>query len=69
METFAQNSLKPSGRSGLHNTVMLGSGDGPKLYRVCKKRKEVLVTLVRPSLKRPPIDSVTHVGSPAKISL
>ena len=34
-----------------------------RLYSVCKKRKEVFVTLVRPSLNRPPIDSVTQVGN------
>ena len=64
METLAQNFLKPSGSLSLHSTVRFGSGAGPRLYRVCSIRKEVLVTSDRPSSPIPPIDSVTQVGSP-----
>jgi isoleucyl-tRNA synthetase len=45
------------------------SGAGPRLYKVWRKRKDVFVTLILPSLYLPPIASVTHVGSPAKMSL
>ena len=64
IEVFAQKSLKPSGRSSLHSTVMFGSGAGPRLFSVCSMRKLFLVTMVRPSLPDPPMVSVTQVGSP-----
>ncbi len=64
IETLAQNSLKPRGRSADHSTVRFGSGAGPRLYRVCRKRNELLVTSVRPSSPMPPMLSVTQVGSP-----
>src|SRR5690625_7365855 len=64
IETWAQKFLKPSGSSFDHSTVRFGSGAGPRLYRVCKKRNEVRVTSGRPSSPMPPMDSVTQVGSP-----
>jgi hypothetical protein len=68
MPTLAQNFLKLLGNNGAYKTVIFGSGDGPKLYKVCKKRYAVFVTLERPSFNIPPIASVIQVGSPAKIS-
>lgn len=69
MEYLAQNSLKFFGKFLDHNTVKLGSGAGPILAKVWSIRNDVLVTNVRPSIPIPPIDSVAHTGSPAKISL
>ena len=43
---------------------MFGSGEGPMVYRVFKKRKVFLVTKVRPSKPIPPNDSVAQIGSP-----
>src|SRR4051812_46799440 len=48
IETCAQNVLKPAGRRSLQKTVRLGSGAGPRLYRVCRYRKELRVTSGRP---------------------
>ena len=56
--------MNPSGNLVLHNTVKFGSGDGPILYNVWITRYEFLVTSVLPSIPIPPIDSVTHTGSP-----
>ena len=36
---------------------------------MCSTRKEFLVTSVLPSTPMPPMDSVTHVGSPENSSL
>jgi hypothetical protein len=68
IDTWAQKRLKPSGRASLHSTVRFGSGAAPILYSVWRKRKVVLVTSARPSSPMPASDSVTQVGSPAKIS-
>ena len=69
METLAQKRRKLRGNRSDHNTVRFGSGAGPRLYRVCRKRKLFLVTRGRPSLPMPPMDSVTQVGSPENSSL
>ncbi len=61
--------MKASGRRVDHSTVRLGSGLVPMFSSVCSQRKLDLVTMVRPSTPMPPIDSVTHCGSPAKIEL
>ena len=61
--------MKFSGKRVDHNTVKFGSGAGPKLSNECKKRNEFLVTIGRPSIPTPPIDSVTQVGSPENNSL
>ncbi|SUG84014.1 Uncharacterised protein [Salmonella enterica subsp. enterica] len=66
METLAANFLKFSGSFSDHRTVMFGSGDGPMVYRVFRKRKLFLVTRVRPSTPIPPIDSVAQIGSPGE---
>src|SRR6185503_15537206 len=66
MATFAENLRKLSGRRGEYQMVRLGSGAGPRLYKVWRKRKLLLVTSGRPSSPIPAIDSVTQVGSPAK---
>jgi hypothetical protein len=68
MATLAANCRNASGRRGEYQIVRFGSGAGPRLERVCRKRKLVLVTSGRPSSPSPPIDSVTHVGSPANSS-
>jgi len=68
MATFAAKLRKPSGKRGEYQIVRFGSGAGPRLKRVCRKRKLVLLTNGRPSSPMPPIDSVTHVGSPANSS-
>ena len=65
---MAQYFLKFSGKSLLHKTVKFGSGPLPKLVSVCKILKEFLVTSAFPLSLTPPIDSVTHVGSPLKSS-
>src|SRR4051794_37996437 len=62
IDTCVQNRLNPAGSAGDQNTVMFGSGAGPRLYCVCRYRKLVRVTSGRPSAPTPPIDSVTHVG-------
>jgi len=64
MDVFTANRLKPSGSRVDQNTVKFGSGAGPRLLSVCSMRNDVLVTSVRPSSPMPPIDSVTHTGSP-----
>src|SRR5262249_18736048 len=66
--TFVTKLRNPSGRRGENQIVRFGSGAGPRLYSVCRKRKLVRVTSVRPSSPMPPIDSVTQVGSPANSS-
>src|SRR5947207_6198820 len=66
--TFALKLRKPSGRLGEYQIVRFGSGAGPRLYSVCRKRKLVLVTSDRPSSPMPAMDSVTQVGSPANNS-
>ena len=63
------NSLNASGSLVDQRTVKFGSGAGPKLSNVCKKRNEFFVTNGRPSRAIPPIDSVTQVGSPLNNSL
>ena len=65
---FSRVFLKFSGKRSDHRTVRFGSGAGPKLIRVCKKRKDIFVTMWRPSLHIPPMDSVTQVGSPLNSS-
>jgi len=67
--TLAQNFLKCSGRLALHSTVRLGSGAGPRLYRVLSMRKAVLVTMGLPASSWPARTQVTQVGSPANRSL
>ena len=69
MEVFAQNFLKFNGSLVDHSTVRFGSGAGPRLVRVCRKRKDILVTMWRPSMPTPPMDSVTQTGSPENRSL
>ena len=69
MESSAQNFLNFSGSPTDQSTVRLGSGAGPRLLSVCKILNEDFVTSVLPSTPVPPIDSVTHVGSPEKSSL
>src|SRR5690606_7012267 len=64
IDILAAYFLKASGSLVDHSTVKFGSGAGPKLSNVFKKRKEFFVTSVRPSNAIPPIDSVTQVGSP-----
>src|SRR5678815_4143510 len=64
IDAFTANRLKPSGSRVDQNTVRFGSGAGPRLLSVCNMRNDVLVTSVRPSSPMPPIDSVTHTGSP-----
>ena len=64
MDILAQNFLKFRGSLTLHRTVMLGSGAGPRLFSVFRYLKEVFVTMGTPSIETPPMDSVTHVGSP-----
>ena len=49
MDTFAQNALKGSGNCFDQRTVKFGSGAGPRLYNVFKKRYVFLVTSVFPS--------------------
>src|SRR4051794_31935587 len=66
--TLAEKRRNPSGSSGEYQMVRLGSGAGPRLYNVWRKRKLVLVTRGRPSSAIPAIDSVTQVGSPANNS-
>jgi hypothetical protein len=77
MDTRAANSRKPScwllldtppsaGEEASQRTVMLGSGAGPKLRKVCKRRKLVFVTRLWPRLSEPPTARVAQVGSPAK---
>ncbi len=68
IDTWAEKSLKPCGSCADQKTVRFGSGAGPRLYSVCKKRNEVLVTRVRPSSPMPPMASVTQVGSPENSS-
>ena len=68
IDTFALKSLKPWGSRSDQNTVRFGSGAAPRLYSVCRKRNELFATSDRPSLPMPPIDSVTHVGSPENSS-
>ena len=41
-----------------------GSGEGPIFSNVCKKRKQFLVTIERPSVPKPATSSVAHTGSP-----
>ena len=60
IETFALNRLKLSGICSDQSTVRFGSGAGPILYTVCRKRIVVLETNVLPSSPIPPRDSVTH---------
>ena len=48
--------------------AIISPTDSPKLVNVCKYLKEFLVTKLLLSSSIPPIDSVTHVGSPANIS-
>jgi hypothetical protein len=67
MDTFAQKFLNHSGKEDDQRTVKFGSGEGPRLYKVCKNLNEVLVTFVLPSDNCPPITSVIHVGSHPKI--
>src|SRR5690625_133877 len=69
IDIFAQYFLKFVGNSVDHKTVKFGSGAGPKLSNVCKKRYEFLVTSGRPSSAIPAIASVTQVGSPLNNSL
>ena len=47
---------------------MFGSGDGPMVYSVFKKRKVLFVTSVRPSRPIPAKDSVAQIGSPENSS-
>ncbi|MNP50001.1 hypothetical protein D3C76_1442280 [compost metagenome] len=68
MDTLAAYFLKFSGSFSDHRTVMFGSGDGPMVYRVFRKRKLFLVTRVRPSTPIPAIDSVAQIGSPENSS-
>ena len=42
----------------------LFSGEGPIFSNVCKKRKQFLVTIERPSVPKPATSSVAHTGSP-----
>ena len=60
--------MNHSGNWSDQRTVRFGSGDGPRLYKVCKNLNEVLVTFTLPSENIPPIDSVTQVGSHPKTS-
>ena len=60
MEMAAQNSLYPSGSWSSQKMVMFGSGAGPRLRRVCNRRKEVLVTCGRPSAMNPASDQVAQ---------
>ena len=60
MEIAAQKSLYPWGRAGSQKMVMFGSGAGPKLRRVCSRRKDVLVTWARPSREKPASDQVAQ---------
>ena len=69
MDTFAQNALKGSGNCFDQRTVKFGSGAGPRLYNVFKKRYVFLVTSVFPFYIIPPRDSVIHIGSPPNNSL
>ena len=68
-ETLAVKRFQFSGRWALHSTVRLGSGAGPRLYRVLSMRKQDLVTRGRPSSPMPPTLSVIHMGSPPNSSL
>src|SRR5262245_50237346 len=47
--TLAEYLRKFSGKRGEYQMVRLGSGAGPRLYKVWRKRKLVLVTSGRPS--------------------
>ena len=49
--------------------MIFGSALGPRLYNVFNILKFVFVTIDFPSTVRPPSELVTHVGSPANISL
>src|SRR5690606_23042211 len=69
MDILAAYFLKFSGNCVDQRMVKFGSGAGPKLSNVCKKRKEFFVTIGRPSRAIPAMDSVTQVGSPLKSSL
>src|SRR3954451_13133877 len=69
IDIFATYFLNASGNLVDQRIVKFGSGAGPKLSNVCKKRKELFVTNGRPSSAIPPIDSVTQVGSPLYKSL
>ena len=64
IDILAQNFLKFCGSFLDHRTVILGSGAGPRLSRVCRYLNDVFVTIGTPSIDTPPMDSVTHVGSP-----
>ena len=64
IEIFAVYFLKFSGNASVYNTVKFGSGAGPIFSNVCKKRKQFLVTIERPSVPRPATSSVAHTGSP-----
>ncbi len=66
IDILAQNLLKLCGSFVDHSTVILGSGAGPRLLSVFRYLNEVFVTIGTPSIETPPIDSVTHVGSPEK---
>ena len=64
IETWAAKSLNPAGRRADHRTVRLGSGAGPRLYRVCRNRNDDRVTSVRPSLAHP----ADGLGDPGRVS-
>src|ERR1700751_2835770 len=66
--TLAAKLRKLSGNSGEYQIVRFGSGAGPRLEGVGRKRNVVFVTSARPASPIPAIDSVTHVGSPANRS-
>ncbi len=69
MDVLAQNILNFSGSLVDHSTVKLGSGAVPRLFRVCRNRKDIFVTMCLPSIPTPPMDSVTQVGSPENRAL
>ncbi len=48
------------GDASSQKMVMFGSGAGPRLRRVWSRRKEVLVTRVRPSSPKPASDQVAQ---------
>ena len=64
-DTLAQNSLEtfPAIR-GLHRTVILGSGDGPRLYSVCRKRERSLCYFHATVIEA----SADSFGNPSRVS-
>ena len=69
IDIFAQYFLNFSGSLFDHSTVKFGSGQVQDFPTYAGSGKSSLLTSDRPSIAIPPIDSVTHVGSPLNSSL